>query len=70
MYLKCLLLLAASRRAANQHQEIPSSPIHFQAEFICTAFELVLVDGSKADSSAPLYNPVTSNNGSKLKTKK
>jgi hypothetical protein len=54
MYLKCLLL-AASRRAANQHQETLSAPVHIHAEFICTAFELlVLADGSKADSTAPL----------------
>ena len=53
-YLKCLLL-AASRRAANQHQESPSAPIHFHAELICTAVELlVLVYGSNADSTAPL----------------
>jgi hypothetical protein len=55
MYLKCLLLMAASRREANQHQQTPSAPIHFHAEFICKAFELlVLVDGSKSDSTAPL----------------
>lgn len=53
MYLKCLLL-AASRRAANQHQETPSATIYFQAEFICTAFELLVLDGgSTGNSTAP-----------------
>lgn len=53
MYLKCLLL-AASRRATNQHQETPSAPIHFQAAFICTAFELLVLDGgSTGNSTAP-----------------